>query len=50
LDLLRSAADGEAAAIIGGVSDEPESVILKSVIGANRIVDMFTGEQLPRIC
>lgn len=25
-------------------------VILKSRIGANRIVDMFTGEQLPRIC
>jgi len=50
LALLRSAADGEAAAIIGSVSDEPGSVILKSVIGANRIVDMFSGEQLPRIC
>ena len=50
LALLRSAAGGENAAIIGRVSDEPEGVILKSVIGANRIVDMFTGEQLPRIC
>jgi lysine 2,3-aminomutase len=34
----------------GQVTEEPLSVILKSRIGANRIVDMFTGEQLPRIC
>jgi hydrogenase expression/formation protein HypE len=25
-------------------------VIMKSRIGANRIVDMLSGEQLPRIC
>ena len=36
---------------IGEVSDSKTAdVILKSRIGANRIVDMFTGEQLPRIC
>ncbi|HSK71987.1 MAG TPA: hydrogenase expression/formation protein HypE [Pyrinomonadaceae bacterium] len=36
---------------IGTVSaDMTGGVILKSRIGANRIVDMFTGEQLPRIC
>lgn len=36
---------------IGKVSaDASGDVILKSRIGANRIVDMFTGEQLPRIC
>ena len=50
LELLRSVDNGENAAIIGHVSDAPESVILKSVIGASRIVDMFSGEQLPRIC
>jgi hydrogenase expression/formation protein HypE len=39
------------AAQIGKVSaDASGDVILKSRIGANRIVDMFTGEQLPRIC
>lgn len=38
------------AAIIGTVSRDSSDVILKSRIGANRIVDMFTGEQLPRIC
>ncbi|MDH3492427.1 MAG: hydrogenase expression/formation protein HypE [Acidobacteriota bacterium] len=36
---------------IGRVSESNSGdVILKSRIGANRIVDMFTGEQLPRIC
>ena len=36
---------------IGSVTDAGrEGVILKSRIGASRIVDMFTGEQLPRIC
>jgi hydrogenase expression/formation protein HypE len=41
---------GNTAARIGTVTDEPAGVILKSLIGASRIVDMFTGEQLPRIC
>lgn len=35
---------------IGSVGNGSSGVILKSIIGANRIVDMFTGEQLPRIC
>ena len=35
---------------IGSVGSDASGVILKSIIGANRIVDMFTGEQLPRIC
>jgi hydrogenase expression/formation protein HypE len=36
---------------IGRVTNaSPTNVILKSKIGANRIVDMFSGEQLPRIC
>jgi len=38
------------AAVIGEVSQQTTDVILKSRIGANRIVDMFSGEQLPRIC
>jgi hydrogenase expression/formation protein HypE len=38
------------ASLIGWVSDGHQGVILKSIIGAGRIVDMFTGEQLPRIC
>lgn len=36
---------------IGSVSDQPGArVILRSTIGAARILDMASGEQLPRIC
>jgi hydrogenase expression/formation protein HypE len=39
------------ASLIGHVSAETTGdVIMKSLIGASRIVDMFSGEQLPRIC
>jgi hydrogenase expression/formation protein HypE len=42
---------GEGAAVIGQVTGEtPRMVTLKSQIGATRIVDMLSGEQLPRIC
>ncbi|MDX2033367.1 MAG: hydrogenase expression/formation protein HypE [Blastocatellia bacterium] len=51
LDLLQSHPLGADAAIIGRVSDQTESLVtLQSRIGATRIVDMFSGEQLPRIC
>jgi hydrogenase expression/formation protein HypE len=44
-------ASGSAASIIGQVSaDTNPTVILKSALGANRILDMPSGEQLPRIC
>jgi len=35
---------------VGIDSNEDEVVILKSIIGANLIVDRFSGERLPRIC
>ena len=42
---------GVGASVIGGVADSQSPVVtLKSRIGGARIVDMFTGEQLPRIC
>ncbi|MFI5252595.1 MAG: hydrogenase expression/formation protein HypE [Bacteroidota bacterium] len=42
---------GKNAAIIGEVvSDHPGIVVLKTGIGSKRIVDMISGEQLPRIC
>lgn len=49
------APDGESAAIIGTVTgdaggDRTGLVTMRSQIGANRIVDMLSGEQLPRIC
>ena len=42
---------GKDAAVIGQVvNDYPGKVFLKTRIGGKRIVDMLTGEQLPRIC
>lgn len=50
LTIMNAHPEGSGATRIGEVTEESFSVILKSRIGANRIVDMFTGEQLPRIC
>jgi hydrogenase expression/formation protein HypE len=42
---------GAEAAIIGEVTDDHKGkVILKTRLGASRIVDMLSGELLPRIC
>ena len=42
---------GRDAAIIGEVTREhPGKVVMKTKIGPSRIVDMLTGELLPRIC
>ena len=50
LGIIRANAAGEAGERIGYASDASGGVTLKSRIGAARIVEMFTGEQLPRIC
>jgi hydrogenase expression/formation protein HypE len=48
---LRSLPHGENALCIGEVTDlHPRQVILKSLIGGSRVVNMLPGEQLPRIC
>ncbi|NNK84318.1 MAG: hydrogenase expression/formation protein HypE [Desulfobacterales bacterium] len=42
---------GKDACIIGEViSDSPGRVVMETKVGGTRIVDMLTGEQLPRIC
>lgn len=42
---------GREACTIGEVTETNRSrVILKTRLGASRIVDMLTGELLPRIC
>jgi hydrogenase expression/formation protein HypE len=51
LEIMYSHPGGENASRIGTVADSGGwGVTLKSRIGASRVVDMFTGEQLPRIC
>jgi hydrogenase expression/formation protein HypE len=32
------------------VAEHAGTVVMRTVFGAGRIVDMLTGEQLPRIC
>jgi len=42
---------GRDAAIIGEVTDEHRGkVVMKTKLGPSRIVDMLSGELLPRIC
>jgi hydrogenase expression/formation protein HypE len=42
---------GQDAAIIGEIRIENRGkVVMKTIIGGKRLVDMLTGEQLPRIC
>ena len=51
LDLLRRTPTGTTAAIIGHVAESgPSRVTLKTRLGTTRIVEMLSGEQLPRIC
>ena len=51
LAALRAHPLGHAAAAIGEVVAGPAGrVILRSRVGGSRIVDMLSGEQLPRIC
>jgi len=42
---------GQDAALIGEVKAEnPGKVVMKTIIGGKRLIDMLAGEQLPRIC
>ena len=51
LAAMRNHPLGSEAAIIGEVTDEHRGrVVLRSRIGGSRVVDMISGEQLPRIC
>ncbi len=51
LTALKSHPLGKEAAKIGDVTDHrPGRVVMQTVFGGRRIVDMLVGEQLPRIC
>lgn len=51
LAALREHHLGREAAIIGEVvADHPGRVLMRSLVGGMRVVDMLSGEQLPRIC
>lgn len=51
LSAMRKHRYGKDAAVIGEVVEShPGRVLMKTAVGATRIVDMLVGEQLPRIC
>jgi len=51
LEVVRAHPLGRAAAIVGEVvAEHPGRVMLRSRVGGVRVVDMLSGEQLPRIC
>jgi len=51
VDALREHEHGREAAVIGRVTaDHPGRVVLRTPLGARRVLDMLAGEQLPRIC
>lgn len=51
LTAMKNHSLGEEAAIIGEVvSDHPGFVTMNTRVGGRRVVDMLSGEQLPRIC
>jgi len=51
LAVMRKTRYGENAAVIGVVEGSPQGrVLLKTVLGSTRIVDVLAGEMLPRIC
>ncbi len=51
LEAIKESTYGKDASIIGTVSDAyPNKVLLNTIAGGHRVIDMLTGDQLPRIC
>jgi hydrogenase expression/formation protein HypE len=51
LDVLKKVEVSQGSVRVGKVEESPgRTVVLESRIGGNRVVDMLSGEQLPRIC
>ena len=51
VEIMRRHPEGRAATVIGEVVEKHAgTVVLRSGIGGERVVDMLSGEQLPRIC
>jgi len=51
MEVMRGDRYGAECALIGKVLPEPQGkVFMKTRVGGRRLVDMLTGEQLPRIC
>ena len=51
LAIMRNYPEGKNAAVIGCIQERDHTLVkMKTLYGNYRIVDMLSGEQLPRIC
>jgi len=51
LEIMKKVSVSQGSVRVGKVEETPgRTVVLQSRIGGNRVVDMLSGEQLPRIC
>jgi hydrogenase expression/formation protein HypE len=51
LEILKACPEGADAALIGHVTESPRgTVLLRTRLGTQRLLDLLSGEQLPRIC
>ena len=51
LEQLKKDPYGKDAAIIGVITDNHRGrVVMETVVGGNRVLEILTGDQLPRIC
>jgi hydrogenase expression/formation protein HypE len=51
LDILRAFPVSCGAVCVGQVLEGPEGLVtMKTQLGTERVIDMLSGEQLPRIC
>ncbi len=51
LKVIKSLPEGKKAEIIGEITEENKGkVVMKTIVGNYRVLDMISGEQLPRIC
>lgn len=50
LDVLRSFDEGRNASIVGEATSEIKGVVMETLVGGKRIVDMPVGDPIPRIC
>jgi hydrogenase expression/formation protein HypE len=51
IELLKTTSDGAKAAIIGEVTDHDRGMLVaRTAVGGEKILDMLTGDPMPRIC
>jgi len=50
LAAMRNSKYGKEAVLIGEVKEGPSRVVMKTSLGTSRLIDMLTGDLLPRIC